>query len=105
MKKYLFFHKYAADKEGNPLNSVICKTECIKRKELTFNGQAGMMRTQGSTSYCLLIITDELGATVDPRQFEFESDQELVGVVDSGAPVLNRDTGEPSGLTWAEPAV
>ena len=103
--KDLFFHKYAEDREGNPLNSVICKTECIKRNEVSFNGKQGFSRTQGTSQFCLLIITDENGTTVDPRQYEFIQDQVLEGICDSGAPVLDQETGEPTGLTWAEPYI
>ena len=103
MSKNLFFHKYAEDKEGNPLNSVICKTECIERKELSFNGKTGHTRTQGSAIFCLLIITDENGDTINPRQYGFKPNQEMPGIRDSGAPVLNQDTDEPTGLNWAEP--
>ena len=102
--KFLYFHKYAEDKEGNPLNSVICKTECISREKLSFNGLAGHTRTPGDAQFCLLIITDEDGKTVNPRQYKFEKDQILPGIVDSGVPVINRDTQEESGLTWARPA-
>ncbi len=103
--KDLYFHKYAADSEGNPLNSVICKTECIERKALSFNGKTGHTRTQGSATFCLLIITDENGETVDPRQYGFKPNQVLEGICDSGAPVLDQKTGEPTGLNWAEPYV
>ena len=64
----LFFHKYAVDAQGNPLNSVICKTSASRTKKM---------------------ISAELR-------------QELEGVVDSGSPVLDRDTKEPTGLNWAE---
>tara|TARA_R100000656_G_scaffold3431_1_gene5143 strand:+ start:143 stop:475 length:333 start_codon:yes stop_codon:yes gene_type:complete len=103
--KDLFFHKYATDKDQNDLNSVICKTECIKRHKTSFNGKEGFSRTQGTAQFCLLIITDEDGNTVNPRQFEFEPDQVLEGICNSGAPVLDQDSGEPTGLTWAEPYV
>tara|TARA_R100000329_G_scaffold75490_1_gene65170 strand:- start:274 stop:603 length:330 start_codon:yes stop_codon:yes gene_type:complete len=101
----LFFHKYAEDSEGNPLNSVICKTECIERKKLSFNGKTASVRTQGTAQFCLLIITDENGETVDPRQYGFKPNQVLEGICDSGAPVLDQKTGEPTGLNWAEPYV
>jgi|TARA_E500000305_G_C4003907_1_gene228828 hypothetical protein len=99
----LFFHKYAEDKEGNALNSVICKTTCIAREKLSFNGMAGHTRTPGNAQFCLLIITDATGKAVDPRQYKFEKDQPIPGIVDSGKPVLDMKTGEPSGLTWAMP--
>ena len=105
MKQDLFFHKYAEDKEGNPLNSVICKTECISREKLSFNGKTAHCRTQGTAQFCLLIITDDDGATVNPRQYGFKPDQVLSGIRDSGSPVLDQDTGEPTGLNWAEPYI
>ena len=95
----LFFHKYAVDAQGNPLNSVICKTSASRTKKM-INGQEAWVRNQAQ--FCLLIITDEDGNTVDPRDYEFQADQELEGVVDSGSPVLDRDTKEPTGLNWAE---
>jgi hypothetical protein len=103
--KDLFFHKYAADRDGNPLNSVICKTECIERHTMSFNGKTAAVRTQGTAQFCLLIITDEDGQTVDPRQFSFKPNQVLEGICDSGSPVLDQDSGEPTGLNWAEPYV
>ena len=103
MNKPLYFHKYAEDKEGNPLNSVICKTELIERKELSFNGKTGHSRTQGTAQFCLLIITDENGETVNPRMYGFKPNQLMPGVIDSGAPVLDQKTGQPIGLNWAEP--
>ena len=101
----LFFHKFAEDRDGTPLNSVICKTECIERHSMSFNGKAATVRTQGTAQFCLLIITDEDGNTVDPRPYGFKPNQVLVGIRDSGQPVLDQDTGEPTGLNWAEPYV
>jgi len=99
MKNNLFFHKYANDASGNPLNSTIAKTSASRTKK-TINGQEVWVRNQAQ--FCLLIITDEDGNTVDPRTLDFQPDQELEGVVDSGSPVLDRDTKEPTGLNWAE---
>ena len=101
--KDLYFHRYAKNKKGEPLNSVICKTECITRKPMAFNGKPGFSRTQGSAEFCLLIITDEDGNTVDPRQYEFEQNQILEGICNSGAPVIDQETGQETGLFWAEP--
>ncbi len=103
--KDLFFHKYAVDSEGNNLNSVICKTECIERKELTLNGKTAHTRTQGNAQFCLLIITDANGNTIDPRMYEFKPNQVLEDICDSGQPVIDQKTGEPTGLNWAEPYV
>lgn len=105
MKQDLFFHKYAEDKDHNDLNSVICKTECISREKLSFNDKPGHCRTQGTAQFCLLIITDEDGKTVNPRQYGFKPNQVLSGIRDSGSPVLDQDTGEPTGLNWAEPYI
>ena len=72
---------------------------------MSFNGMTGHSRTQGSAQFCLLIITDEDGTTVDPRVYKFKPDQVLNGICDSGSPVLDQDSGEPTGLNWAEPYV
>ena len=98
-KKNLFFHKYSEDANGNQLNSCIVKTTASRTKKM-LNGKEAYVRNQ--SQFCLLIITDEDGNTVDPREYDFQKDQELVGVVDSGSPVLDRDTKEPTGLNWAE---
>ena len=103
--KDLFFHKYATDKDGNALNSVICKTECISRQTMSFNGKPGFTRTAGNAGFCLLIITDQDGKAIDPRKYEFKKDQVLKGICNSGKPVINQETGEDTGLTWAEPYV
>ena len=101
--KDLYFHKYAADKEGKPLNSVICKTALIERQSISFNGKTGHTRTSGDAQFCLLIITDANGKSIDPRQFEFKPNQVLKGICDSGKPVIDQVTKEPTGINWAEP--
>ena len=101
----LYFHKYSENREGTALNSVICKTACIQREQVSFNGMAGHTRTTGDAKFCLLIITDENGVTVNPRQYKFEKDQPIPGIIDSGKPVLDMTTGEPAGLTWAMPII
>jgi len=103
--KVLFFHKYAVDKDGNNLKSIICKTECLSREKLSFNGMTGHTRTPGTAQFCLLIITDENGNTVEPRQYKFEKDQLIPGIIDSGKPVIDQSSGEETGLTWAMPVI
>ena len=100
-KQTLFFHKYSFDKEGKPLMSFICKTACIERNKIEFNGITGLMRSTESVDahFVLCIITDSTGKAVDPRNFEFDKDQPVPGIMDSGKPVTAKD-GTVTSLTW-----
>ena len=100
----LFFHKYSYDKNGDPLMSFICKTACIKREQVTFNGITGHMRTTDSVDahFVLCVITGDNGKAIDPRTFKFEKDQPVPGIIDTGRPVTRN--GEESGLTWGASA-
>ena len=108
----LFFHKYSYDKDGNPLMSFICKTACIKRNTVKFNGITGKMRSPESVDahFVLCVITGDDGKAIDPRKFKFTKDQPVPGIIDTGRPVTRN--GEASGLPWggsngstSEPAV
>ena len=94
----VFFHKIPEDS-----NTVIVKSAPIGKSEMTFNGKPGFTRTAASAKFGLLVICDEDGNTVDPRQYGFEFNQIIPGVRLSDSPVLDQETKEETGLYWAEP--
>lgn len=95
----VLFHKVADDS-----NTIIVKTASIDKVKRTFNGKTATVRTQGNAQFGLLVIMDEAtGETVDPRTYGFKPNQALEGIRLSDSPVLDQETGEETGLMWAEP--
>lgn len=95
----VLFHKVADDS-----NTIIVKTAAIEKVKRTFNGKTVTVRTQGNAQFGLLVIMDEsTGETVDPRSLGLKPNQVLEGIRLSDSPVLDQETGEETGLKWAEP--
>ena len=95
----VLFHKVAEDS-----NTIIVKTAAIDKVTRTFNGKTATVRTQGNAKFGLLVIMDEeTGETVDPRSYGFKPNQVLEGIRLSDSPVLDQESGEETGLFWAEP--
>ena len=95
----VLFHKVADDS-----NTIIVKTAAIERLKRTINGKTVTVRTQGNAQFGLLVIMDEVtGETVDPRSLGLKPNQVLQGIRLSDSPVLDQETGEETGLFWAEP--
>ena len=95
MANTIFFHKIVN-------NTIIVKTAVLSLNKKELNGQTTYSRQQGQVTYGLLCLCDADGNTINPQTLGLKKDQELKGYRLTTNPVLDQETGEETGMFWAE---
>tara|TARA_R110000751_G_scaffold208005_1_gene311752 strand:+ start:204 stop:491 length:288 start_codon:yes stop_codon:yes gene_type:complete len=83
-------------------NTIVCVSEPLDSVKKTINGKEVLVRTQANRTFGLLCLMDGKGKTLDPRSLGLSPGDEIPGFAFSGAPVLDRETKEETGLFWVE---